>query len=107
MKTKEGYSNNQDEGRMMMMMISKGEERWEVGFHFSSRSVGAGDAAWEMCMTLRPLTFIPFSLQDWELCATCLLATRDLKLCFVCLSPENVYRRSTVHSESVLRDVEH
>jgi hypothetical protein len=35
--------NDDDEERMMM--VSKGQERWGVGFHCSSRSVGTADVA--------------------------------------------------------------
>ena len=78
-----------------------------VRFYFSSKSVGTGDAPWEMRMTLRPPTLMPFCLQDWELCAMCISGTRDLKFCIVCLSSQNMYRQRTVHSESALHDVEH
>ena len=89
------------------MMVSEGEERWGVGFYFSSGSVDNGVAPWEMRTTLRPPAFMPFCLQDWEICAMCILGTRELKVCIVCLSPQNVYRQRTVHSESALHDVEH
>jgi hypothetical protein len=48
-----------------------------------------------------------FCLQDWELCAMCILGIRDLKVCFVCLSPQNIYRRSKVHCQSALCNLEH
>jgi hypothetical protein len=43
-----------------MTMVSKGQERWGVGFQCSSRSVGTADVAWEKCIKLRQLTFVAF-----------------------------------------------